>query len=72
VVDLQKRRGSRALHLTSLPAFSAGIVLLVNIWGAKKAKVRFDQTREMADVHRCMDALSACETLSVLLVLSAG
>ena len=72
VVDLQKRRGSRALHLTSLPAFSAGIVLLVNIWGAKKAKVRFDQTREMADVHRCMDALSACETLLVLLVLSTG
>ena len=68
VVDLQKRRGSRSLCLTSMQVFSAGIVLLVNIWGAKKAKVRFDHTREMADVHKCMEALSACETTSVLFI----
>ena len=68
VVDAQRRRGSRALYLTSMPAFSAGIVLLVNIWGAKKARVRLDLAREMADVHKCMDALLACQALSVLLI----
>ena len=72
VADLQRRRGSHTLYLNSLPVFCAGIVLLVNIWGAKKARVRFDHTKEMADVHKCMDALSACETLSVLPVLHAG
>lgn len=55
-----------------MQVFSAGIVLLVNIWGAKKANVRFDHTKEMADVHKCMEALSACETLSVLLSSYAG
>lgn len=63
VVDLQRKRGSRTLHLTAMPAFSAGIVLLVNIWGAKKARVTFDHNREMADVHKCMEALLACEAL---------
>lgn len=72
VVDLQKRRGSRALCLNSMPTFCAGIVLLVNMWGAKKARVRFDHTREMADVHKCMEALLACETLSVLLISRTG
>lgn len=71
-MDLQKRRQSRTLHLNSVPAFCAGIVLLVNMWGAKKARVRFDHTREMADVHKCMEALLACETLSVLLILCTG
>ena len=52
-----------------MPAFSAGIVLLVNIWGAKKARVKFDHTREMADVLKCMEALLVCEALSVLLIL---
>lgn len=69
VVDLQRRRRSRTLYLTAMPAFSAGIVLLVNIWGAKKARVKFDHTREMADVHKCMEALLVCEALSVLLIL---
>ena len=72
VVDLQRRRGSRTLYLTAMPAFSAGIVLLVNIWGAKKARVRFDHTREMADVHKCMEALLACEALSVLHFFCTG
>ncbi|KAF9649885.1 hypothetical protein BDM02DRAFT_1732786 [Thelephora ganbajun] len=63
IIDLQKRRGSRALYLNSMPAFCAGIVLLVNMWGAKKARVKFDHTREMGDVHKCMEALLACETL---------
>jgi len=55
-----------------MPAFCAGIVLLVNIWGARKAKVTFDHTREMADVHKCMDALLACEKLSVLTTYRVG
>jgi len=44
---------------------------MVNMWGAKKARVRFDHAREMADVHKCMDVLLASEKLSVLLILRA-
>ena len=70
IVHLQMKRGSLAPHLTAMPAFCSGIVLLVNIWGAKEARVRFNHAKEMADVHKCMEALSACETTSVTLILS--
>ena len=47
-------------HL-QLPAFTAGIVLLLNIWGTKRAGGMTDPAREMEDVHRCMAVLQAAE-----------
>jgi len=44
-----------------LPAFTAGIVLLLNIWGAKRAGGVNDPAREMEDVHKCMAVLQAAE-----------
>ena len=44
-----------------LPAFTAGIVLLLNIWGAKRAGGMTDPAREMEDVHKCMAVLQAAE-----------
>lgn len=44
-----------------LPAFTAGIVLLLNIWSAKRAGGMANPAREMEDVHRCMAVLQAAE-----------
>ncbi|KAG8213475.1 hypothetical protein J3R82DRAFT_12012 [Butyriboletus roseoflavus] len=42
-------------------AFTAGIVLLLNIWGGKRSGVSTDPIKEMADVHKCMGLLKSCE-----------
>lgn len=42
-------------------AFTAGIVLLLNIWGGKRSGLSTDPLKEMADVHKCMGLLKSCE-----------
>ena len=44
-----------------LPAFTAGIVLLLNIWGAKRSGGVSEPAKEMEDVHKCMAVLRAAE-----------
>lgn len=44
-----------------LHAFTAGIVLLLNIWGGKKSGLSTDPLKEMADVHKCMGLLKSLE-----------
>ena len=41
--------------------FTAGIVLLLNIWGGKRSGLSTDPAKEMADVHKCMNALKDAE-----------
>ena len=41
--------------------FTAGIVLLLNIWGGKRSGLATDPSKEMADVHKCMKMLKAME-----------
>jgi hypothetical protein len=48
-----------------MPAFTAGIVLLLNIWGGKRSGLYTDPQKEMADVHKCMAMLKSCEKRSV-------
>jgi hypothetical protein len=43
-------------------AFTAGIVLLLNIWGGKKSGLSTDPSKEMADVHKCMGLLKSLES----------
>jgi hypothetical protein len=43
-------------------AFTSGIVLLLNIWGAKKSGMQNDPVKQMADVHKCMQHLKDIET----------
>ncbi|KAG5643433.1 hypothetical protein DXG03_000941 [Asterophora parasitica] len=43
-------------------AFSSGVVLLLSIWGGKRAGLSTDFDREMADVKKCMDVLKGSET----------
>ena len=49
-------------------AFTAGIVLLLNIWGGKRSGLSTDPTKEMADVHKCMGLLKSCENRYVCFV----
>ena len=44
-----------------MPSFTAGIVLLLNIWGGKRSGMTTDPAKEMRDVHKCMDFLKICE-----------
>ncbi|KAI5890735.1 uncharacterized protein SCHCODRAFT_058182 [Schizophyllum commune H4-8] len=48
-----------------IAAFSAGIVLLINVWGGRKRGLALDQDREMHDVWSCMNFLSVCEKTCV-------
>ncbi|KAH9173662.1 fungal-specific transcription factor domain-containing protein [Lactarius sanguifluus] len=62
VVDLQRRRAPQypSSH-SQIPAFTAGIVLLLNIWGAKRTGGVSDPVKEMEDVHKCMAVLQVAE-----------
>ncbi|KAI0260433.1 fungal-specific transcription factor domain-containing protein [Gloeopeniophorella convolvens] len=62
VVDLQRRLAPEypSSHF-QLPAFTAGIVLLLNIWGVKRSGLTIDPVKEMEDVHKCMGVLKAAE-----------
>ncbi|KAE9398887.1 hypothetical protein BT96DRAFT_957454 [Gymnopus androsaceus JB14] len=51
----EKKRG----YFTPISAFTAGIVLLLNIWGGKRSGLSTDPNKEMADVYKCMQALKA-------------
>jgi hypothetical protein len=46
-----------------LPAFTASIILLLNICGAKHASGGTDPAREMEDVYKCMAVLLAADAL---------
>ena len=48
-----------------LPAFTAGIVLLLSIWGVKRSGVSIDPAKEMEDVYKCMQVLKDAETRCV-------
>ncbi|EEC00059.1 hypothetical protein MPER_00082, partial [Moniliophthora perniciosa FA553] len=42
-------------------AFTAGVILLLNIWGGKRSGLSIDPVREMSDVHKCMQVLDECQ-----------
>ena len=46
--------------------FTAGIVLLLNIWGGKRSGLSTDPAKEMADVHKCMKMLRTLEPRCVI------
>jgi hypothetical protein len=61
-----RRRADLPFVLLQLPAFTAGIVLLLNIWGAKRSGGVTEPAKEMEDVHKCMAVLRAAEGRCVL------
>ncbi|KAJ8087145.1 Gypsy retrotransposon integrase-like protein 1 [Marasmius tenuissimus] len=61
IADIQRRR-TGILSPSSIGAvFSCGIILLLNIWEGKRSGVSADPTKDMADVHKCMEALRSSE-----------
>ncbi|KAK6992172.1 fungal-specific transcription factor domain-containing protein [Favolaschia claudopus] len=48
---------------SQVAVFTAGLVLLLNIWGALRGgpSLSADARQEMAEVHRCMQVLQICE-----------
>ncbi|KAJ7334168.1 fungal-specific transcription factor domain-containing protein [Mycena albidolilacea] len=64
VADTHRRRvGDKPLPLSQMAVFTAGIVLLLNIWGGKRSGLGLsaDSGQEMIEVHRCMRVLRGCE-----------
>ncbi|KAF8643172.1 hypothetical protein AX16_009214 [Volvariella volvacea WC 439] len=61
IVDIHRSRFGLPLSQVLMSVFTAGIVLLLNIWGGKRSGLSTDPKREMADVHKCMQVLRACE-----------
>jgi hypothetical protein len=41
--------------------FSAGIILLLNMWGGKRTGRVLDPSWEIANVHKCMEVIKLCE-----------
>ncbi|KAG5634613.1 hypothetical protein H0H81_001376 [Sphagnurus paluster] len=71
VLDAQRKRLSVAPPPLQTSAFSAGVVLLLSLWGGKRASLKMDYEKEMGDVKRCMDILEASESSDILCKLAS-
>ncbi|KAJ7149657.1 fungal-specific transcription factor domain-containing protein, partial [Mycena filopes] len=62
VVDAQRRRTGKVPNIINVKsAATAAIVLLLNVWSAKRTGVVSDPSREMANVRKCMEVVRLCE-----------
>ncbi|KAM5543320.1 hypothetical protein V8D89_003194 [Ganoderma adspersum] len=59
VMETQFKKNGKALILNRLPLFTAGLVLLFNLWGGKRTGLSSEVA--MADVHKCMHMLKGLE-----------
>jgi len=60
VCDIQRRRSNVPLPHLHAALFTAGVTLLLSIWGSKRSGL-IDADKEIEDVHKCMAALKVCE-----------
>ncbi|KAG5732686.1 Activator of stress genes 1 [Termitomyces sp. T112] len=60
-LDIQRRRFGLAPPPLTTAAFSAGVVLLLSIWGGRRSGLPMDFDKEMVDVKKCMDVLALAE-----------
>ncbi|KAJ6587705.1 fungal-specific transcription factor domain-containing protein [Mycena sp. CBHHK59/15] len=62
MVDVQRRRKGNVPVSFNLPAvFTSAIVLLLNVWSGKRTGLIPDPSREIANVHKCMEVVRVCE-----------
>ncbi|KAJ7144001.1 fungal-specific transcription factor domain-containing protein [Mycena epipterygia] len=62
MVDVQRRRKGNLPVVINLPAvFMSGIILLLNVWSGKRTGLVPDPSREIANVHKCMEVVRLCE-----------
>ena len=69
ILEVHLAKGDPMSYLTHC-AFTSGIVLLLNIWGAKKLGIRADPEGHIQDVYKCMSWLNAHAKRQVVFVLS--
>ncbi|KAF7349016.1 Zn(2)-C6 fungal-type domain-containing protein [Mycena venus] len=61
MVDVQRRRNGNIPTFRNLQAvFNSGLILLLNVWSAKRTGLMPDPGRDMANVHKCMEAIHLC------------
>ncbi|KAG6853489.1 hypothetical protein C0991_004035 [Blastosporella zonata] len=63
VLDVQRKRygAEPAPPPLTTTAFSAGVILLLSIWGGQRSGLLTDFDKEMADVKKCLDVLELAE-----------
>ncbi|KAF8180962.1 fungal-specific transcription factor domain-containing protein [Mycena galopus ATCC 62051] len=62
MVDVQRRRKGKVPVVINLPAvFISSIVLLLNVWSGKRTGLVPDPSREISNVHKCMEVVRLCE-----------
>ncbi|KAJ3796205.1 fungal-specific transcription factor domain-containing protein [Lentinula aff. detonsa] len=61
IIDVQRKRQTAVLPFSQIAIFTAGIVLLLNIWGGRRSGLSTDPNKEMTDVYKCMQALRSNE-----------
>lgn len=53
--------------MIQLAIFTSALVLLLNIWGAKRSGLKFDIAKEVKEVHACLEMLKQEEDRHVLI-----
>ncbi|KAG6840164.1 hypothetical protein C0991_008486 [Blastosporella zonata] len=61
IADAYRRRGLLAPFPIHMSIFTAGIVLLLNMWNGKRSGISTDPSRDMNDVQKCMQCLRQSE-----------
>ncbi|KAJ7101279.1 fungal-specific transcription factor domain-containing protein [Mycena belliarum] len=62
MVDVQRQRKGNVpvvMHLGAV--FTSGIILLLNVWSGKRTGLVPDPSREIANVHKCMQVVRLCK-----------
>ncbi|KAJ7664977.1 fungal-specific transcription factor domain-containing protein [Mycena rosella] len=73
VADVACRRMPGVRAIIILPALStAGVVLLLNVWSAKRTGLPPHLNTTLAEVHKVMRAIRVCEERCAVLLLSFG
>ncbi|KAJ6481207.1 fungal-specific transcription factor domain-containing protein [Mycena vitilis] len=62
MVDVQRRRKGQVPVVINMSAiFTSGIILLLNVWSARRSGLVSDSSGQLAHVHKCMEVLRLCE-----------
>ncbi|KAJ7578350.1 fungal-specific transcription factor domain-containing protein [Mycena floridula] len=61
IVDIYYRRTGQVMPFTAGNVFISGVVLMLQLWAARRAGLNVNLIERRADVQKCLDWLSQCE-----------
>ncbi|KAJ7169255.1 fungal-specific transcription factor domain-containing protein [Mycena crocata] len=62
MVDVQRqRKGHVPVFINVSAVFTSGILLLLNVWSGKRTGLVQESSRDIENVHKCMEVLRLCE-----------